>query len=217
MPFLGPLSLYATTHLVKEAALPLTALLHCFDSVTNPWWLGGNVLLGAPAGREIALRLGARVWVSCHDGAKEVKGLATGWLRTRRWEREDVQKGVCEENEEGRAAIRKGENNVLKGRPATADPGMASPLSPKTFRNGFSNADGVRRKGTQVIDLASGEEVVLTSEGVWDAADEHVAHKSWRIDAETSSLAVMGNNPTFHTLDDIMDCVPSASVGTRYG
>lgn len=174
------------------------------------------MLLGAPAGREIALRLGARVWVSCHDGAKEVKGLATGWVRTRRWEREDVQKGVCEEDEKGRAAMRKREENGL-GRPATADPGMAPPLSPKALRSGLSAAEKAGRKGTQVLDLASGEEVILTSEGVLDTADGQLAHKSWRGDAETSSFAVMGSNSNFHTFDEVMDAVPSASVGTRYG
>lgn len=175
------------------------------------------MLLGAPAGREIALRLGARVWLSCHDGAKEVKGLATGWLRTRRWEREDVQKGVFEEDKQGRAAIMKGEKYVWKGRPATADPGMAPPLSPKTPRNDFSATEKVSRKGTQVLDLASGQEVVLTSEGVWDAADGQLARKSWRGDAETSSFAIMESNPNFHTFDEVLDSVPSARVGMRFG
>lgn len=167
MPFAGPLSLYATTHLVNEAALPLTALLHCFDSVSNPWWLGGNVLLGAPAGREIALRLGARAWVSCHDGAKEVRGLATGWLRTRRWEREDVQRGVCEEDENVWAEMGKRGQPGQQGRPATARPEMASP-TPKPSCSKFPVATKVCRQDTQVFNLASGEAVILTSEGVWD-------------------------------------------------
>lgn len=97
IPFSGNLESYATTHLVNEAALPLTALLHCFDCVRNPWWLGGNVLLGAPAGREIAVRLGAKCWVSCHDGDKDVKGLATGWVKTRRWERSVLERAVTGE------------------------------------------------------------------------------------------------------------------------
>ncbi|KAK3995452.1 hypothetical protein QBC44DRAFT_219975, partial [Cladorrhinum sp. PSN332] len=58
---------YVTSHLISEAALPLTALIHCFDSVEQPWWLGGNVLLGAPAGAEIATRLAAKAWISAHD------------------------------------------------------------------------------------------------------------------------------------------------------
>ncbi|KAK4162072.1 hypothetical protein QBC43DRAFT_371751 [Cladorrhinum sp. PSN259] len=58
---------YITSHLISEAALPLTALVHPFDTVEQPWWLGGNVLLGAPTGAEIATRLGAKAWISAHD------------------------------------------------------------------------------------------------------------------------------------------------------
>lgn len=180
MPFAGPLSSYATTHLVREAALPLTALLHCFDSVRNPWWLGGAVLLGAPAGREIALRLGAQVWVSCHDGAKEVRGLATGWLRTRRWGLEDVQRVVCErrerEREEAerlrtrtRREVKRKNKGSGVGRPVTASPEIAPPAQRMT-RSRYSAMGKDGRTGTQVLDLASGEEVFLTSEGVWNGA-----------------------------------------------
>ena len=88
---------YAASHLVAEAALPLTALLHCFDAVSNPWWLGGNILLGAPAGRRTAARLGARAWISAHDGDKEVRGLATRLLRTRRFGRDEVSGGFADE------------------------------------------------------------------------------------------------------------------------
>lgn len=193
MPFAGPLSSYATTHLVHEAALPLTALLHCFDSVSNPWWLGGNVLLGAPAGREIALRLGARVWVSCHDGAKEVKGLATGWLRTRRWEQEEVQRGVCDEDDaEGWVGMSKEGRGRELGRPATG----------KT-----SNT------GTQVLNLASGGEVILTSEGVWNAAGGQLAHKSWRSDGKTGPSVIMESRTCFHTFDEAMASMHTSRSG----
>lgn len=94
IPYQGNLESYTTTHLINEAALPLTALLHCFDSVRNPWWLGGNVVLGAPAGRDIAVKLHARCWLSCHDGEKDVKGLATGWVKTRRWDRDVLERAV---------------------------------------------------------------------------------------------------------------------------
>lgn len=84
-----------TAHLAHTSALPLTALLHCLDSVSNPWWLGGNISAGAPAGRETALRLGARAWVSAHDGEKDVCGLMTKMLRVRRHERGEVQRGLA--------------------------------------------------------------------------------------------------------------------------
>lgn len=90
-PHLTP---YVTAHLVKEAALPLTALLHCMDSITNPWWLGGNITSGVPTGAEIASKLYARVWVSAHDGEKDVRGLATSLLRTRRYKREEVEEVI---------------------------------------------------------------------------------------------------------------------------
>ena len=85
---------YVTSHLFPSSALPLTALLHCFDSVSNPWWLGGNISAGAPAGQETAMKLGARVWVSAHDGDKDVEGLMTKMLRARRYAREEVQRGL---------------------------------------------------------------------------------------------------------------------------
>ncbi|KAK3694657.1 hypothetical protein B0T22DRAFT_477392 [Podospora appendiculata] len=96
---------YTTSHLVLEAALPLTALLHCFDCATNPWWLGGKLLLGAPAGMETARRLGARALISAHDGAKAVSGFGTGFLRTRTWRREEVAGEGEEEEEEEQWAV----------------------------------------------------------------------------------------------------------------
>lgn len=82
------------SHLARASALPLTALLHCLDTVSNPRWLGGNISAGAPAGREAAARLGARVWVGAHDGDKEVGGLMTRMLKVRRYERGEVQRGL---------------------------------------------------------------------------------------------------------------------------
>ncbi|RYP78513.1 hypothetical protein DL771_000466 [Monosporascus sp. 5C6A] len=102
------LAAYATSHLVSEAALPLTALLHPMDHVaTRPhprWWRwpllssggAGANFCGAGAGgagAEIAARLGARVWVGAQDGDgdREVRGLlTTGVLRARRRARDDV-------------------------------------------------------------------------------------------------------------------------------
>ena len=67
---------YATSHLVSEAALPLTALLHSFDCVENPWWLGGNISTGSPGGLTIAQNLYAKAWVSAHDSEKDNRGWA---------------------------------------------------------------------------------------------------------------------------------------------
>ncbi|KAI0441154.1 hypothetical protein F4803DRAFT_563231 [Xylaria telfairii] len=98
---------YATSHLVSEAALPLTALLHCMDSISNPWWLGGNICAGVPYGAEIASKLGARLWISAHDGEKDVRGFATGLLKTRRWRDEEIR-GALENGFDETANVRKG-------------------------------------------------------------------------------------------------------------
>ncbi|OLN95853.1 hypothetical protein CCHL11_05031 [Colletotrichum chlorophyti] len=84
---------YADSHLAAESALPLTALLHCFNTVSNPWWLGGNISAGMPAGQETAAALGARAWVSTHDGDKHVRGLATGLLKTKKYARQPSHRG----------------------------------------------------------------------------------------------------------------------------
>lgn len=76
---------YASTHLVAEAALPLTTLLHPLDRVQNPWWLGGNVSVGLPGGLAVARNLMARCWVSAHDEDKEVGGVSTIPIRTRKY------------------------------------------------------------------------------------------------------------------------------------
>jgi len=82
---------YASSHLASAAALPLTALLHCFDRVYNPWYLGGNICAGFPGGVEIAQNLSARTWISAHDGDKDTKGWATVKINTQRYDRQEVE------------------------------------------------------------------------------------------------------------------------------
>jgi len=67
---------YAASHLVSEAALPLTVLLHSLDRVVNPWWLGGNISTGYAGGLAIAQNLYARAWISAHDSDKDNRGWA---------------------------------------------------------------------------------------------------------------------------------------------
>ncbi|KAI9668736.1 MAG: hypothetical protein M1829_005276 [Trizodia sp. TS-e1964] len=81
---------YAEKHLVRESALPLTLLLHSFDRVQNPWWLGGNVCAGLPGGAPIAQNLLARYWISAHDEVKEVGGLAVRNIQFDRYSRDEV-------------------------------------------------------------------------------------------------------------------------------
>ena len=82
---------YASSHLVPSTALPLTALLHSFDRVENPWWMGGNVNKGLPGGVEIAQNLMARCWISAHDEDKENSGLAIKQVTTKKYTRDQCQ------------------------------------------------------------------------------------------------------------------------------
>ncbi|KAL8951140.1 MAG: hypothetical protein Q9222_002864 [Ikaeria aurantiellina] len=88
---------YATTHLVPHAALPLTALIHGFDRVENPWYMGGNVNAGLPGGVEIAKALMARCWIGAHDEEKENSGLAVLKLRMRKFGIGEVREMVRRE------------------------------------------------------------------------------------------------------------------------
>lgn len=93
------LSPYITSHLVPEAALPLTALLHCFDRISNSWYLGGNICAGFPGGLKIAQNLCARAWISAHDGDKETTGVAVTKIRTEKYDREKVESVISPRSE----------------------------------------------------------------------------------------------------------------------
>lgn len=87
---------YASTHLVQQSALPLTALLHSFDRVDNPWYLGGNIAAGVPGGSEIARQLIAKCWVGAHDEEKDNRGVSVMKLKVRRMEVEEVRQSLEE-------------------------------------------------------------------------------------------------------------------------
>ena len=88
---------YASNHLVSVAALPLTLLLHSFDRVQNPWYLGGNLAAGLPGGIEIAQNLMAKCWISAHDEDKDNTGLAVMSLKTRKYTKEEVREMLRQE------------------------------------------------------------------------------------------------------------------------
>ncbi len=85
---------YITSHLISKAAVPLTALLHCFDKVNNAWYLGGNICTGFPGGLELVKNLQPKVWISAHDGDKETKGLATKKIEIKKYAKEEVESVV---------------------------------------------------------------------------------------------------------------------------
>ncbi|ATY58729.1 hypothetical protein A9K55_003704 [Cordyceps militaris] len=105
---------YAATHLLNEAVLPLTALLHCFDAPSTVWPRGGS-------GRETASALGARAWIGVGPGHVDA-----------------VQRALDESFARGMASP----GNMLR---------RSAGLHP-----------------TEVRALAAGDELSLTSEGVWD-------------------------------------------------
>jgi len=108
---------YAISHLVREAALPLTALLHSFDRVQNPWWLGGNISAGFPGGLRIAQNLLARAWISAHDEEKENSGIGVSSAKTRKYSVDEVRSMVEKVNTNVKTEVRMlhvGEEMVLK-------------------------------------------------------------------------------------------------------
>jgi len=103
---LAALQAYTTHHLERINALPLTALFHCMNSEQNPLFLGGLVARGAPAGVDLAAGLEARYWVSAHDEVKDLRGLATVWIKSRRYSKEEVM-GMLWQRESWREVKRK--------------------------------------------------------------------------------------------------------------
>ncbi|KAK3078939.1 hypothetical protein LTS18_006157 [Coniosporium uncinatum] len=82
---------WAVHHLVTESALPLAALIHSFDVVQNPWYLGGNISTGCPGGLQVARNLLPKVWISAHDEDKDVRGLGVQRVTTEKYYVTDVQ------------------------------------------------------------------------------------------------------------------------------
>ncbi|EJP70484.1 uncharacterized protein BBA_00114 [Beauveria bassiana ARSEF 2860] len=137
---------YATAHLLQESALPLTALLYCFDNVSPPWYSYRHHThrrRSALAGQETAAALGARAWI----GARGSSGGGD----------KDGQRAV----EVQRALDR-----------CFADGGEASPDGSKrhllTGSPGGGGGGGGHHYPTEVRALAVGEEIAMTSEGVWE-------------------------------------------------
>lgn len=139
IPYAGALQSYATTHLLSQAVLPLTALLHCFDSYSQPWFLGGtNNSAGMPMGQETAAALGAKAWISAHDGDKDVRGVVSRLVKKRRYLADEVQRTLDASFAQGMASP----GNMLKRSP--------------------------NYHPTEVLALEVGEEIAMTSEGIWE-------------------------------------------------
>jgi hypothetical protein len=83
---------WASAHLVREAALPLLALIHSFTQVDMPWYMGGNMATGSPGGLEIARNLMPRCWVGAHDERKVVEGWMTRGIGRKDFEAKDISR-----------------------------------------------------------------------------------------------------------------------------
>ena len=87
---------YAAHHLLPLGGIPLTLLLHSFDRVKQPWYLGGKISLGLPGGMKIANALMAKCWISAHDEDKFVGGITTEVMKTRKYDlldADDLRRG----------------------------------------------------------------------------------------------------------------------------
>lgn len=150
---------YATSHLLNVAALPLTALLHCFDRVEVPWWMGtgsssGNNLgsrTGATTGAEIASALGARLWLDVPQpaftsasagsgGGSRFGALRRGLTKRTTYSVQDVRRRIELESRSGGKrpgyvaavrSLRADEDIVLTGEGIWQDGGDASSISYK--------------------------------------------------------------------------------------
>ncbi|KAM3509133.1 hypothetical protein MY10362_000748 [Beauveria mimosiformis] len=134
---------YATAHLLQESALPLTALLHCFDHVSPPWYSyrHHHHRRGALAAQVTAAALGARAWIGARGRGGDRDGKGAG----------EVQRALDR---------------------FFADGGEASPDASKrhllTGSPGGGGGGGGHHHPTEVRALAVGEEIAMTSEGVWE-------------------------------------------------
>lgn len=125
---------YATSHLVAEAALPLTTLLHPFDEVLGPRWKPGSSLRsqGLTSGVETASALGTKAWIRTHDGDKYFRGLLGREPRRSKFSTMDIRRALDRDNNASSSTTR-------------------------------------LTKPTEALSLDIGEDVALTSEGIWEA------------------------------------------------
>ncbi|KAL6868684.1 hypothetical protein J3F83DRAFT_738004 [Trichoderma novae-zelandiae] len=139
----GSIKPYATSHLVSEAALPLTALIHSFDAESMPRWALGRSSHCSrdlvPIGQETVLALGARAWVRTPGGDNNSNGKAVVLRSKRRRRRTFLRHEIQGMLGQAEAAERK------------------APSSRNTPMN-----------STQILDLSPGEEVTLTNDGICD-------------------------------------------------
>ncbi|KAK2791322.1 hypothetical protein FQN52_004999 [Onygenales sp. PD_12] len=88
-----PLTATKTTPSINR----LTLLIHSFDRVQNPWYLGGNIIAGANGGGvALAKKLRPKCWIGAHDEDKVNGGISVKLLKIEKELVEDIRKMVAE-------------------------------------------------------------------------------------------------------------------------
>ncbi|KAK3055907.1 hypothetical protein LTR09_003141 [Extremus antarcticus] len=108
---------YLESHLKPLHALPVTTFFHSMNTEQNPWFLGGRVAGGAPPGVALAKAIGAQHWVGAHDESKDNRGMATIWIKRRRYELDEVKRMLLEAGMQGTKAVRLGVGETVRIKP----------------------------------------------------------------------------------------------------
>lgn len=150
---------YAYAHFSSIGALPPSALLHCFDEITNPTYLGGNICKGLPGGLKLAQALRPEVWISTHDGEKEVKGITTGALTITKYDRDAVEQAVS-------PRVDSFADNIWERPPPTVVKlGVGEVhMLPKGVENLYENDDEPLTPGMKIQDAKKRQGVVFAEE-----------------------------------------------------
>ena len=56
--------------------------------------MGGSICFGFPSGKDIAIKLKAKAWISAHDEDKVTTGVATVLTKFKHFGKEEVKKGI---------------------------------------------------------------------------------------------------------------------------
>ncbi|KAK2807282.1 hypothetical protein FQN50_005435 [Emmonsiellopsis sp. PD_5] len=106
-----------TTGTTPTSTPRLTLLIHSFDRVQNPWYLGGNIIAGANGGGvALAKKLRPKCWIGAHDEDKINGGISVKLLKTEKELVEDIRKMVAEVGVECDVRdLGVGEEIILKG------------------------------------------------------------------------------------------------------
>ncbi|KAK7032319.1 hypothetical protein VNI00_013278 [Paramarasmius palmivorus] len=79
----------------------IVAIISSWDVISNPWWLGGTISLGAPSIlpflRSIPKPSVTRYWIRTHDEQKDKHGLVGKVLKREVWTKEMVSKDLTQD------------------------------------------------------------------------------------------------------------------------